>query len=323
MKIIVLCPAGSTTGGAENLHQLVNALRSHGGDAYISYYPDEAGKGTKEFFEQYGAPVHTPADSTSNIIIIPENSTFLARKYPKSTKVIFWLSIDNYLNRKGDSWRTDIYKYFRSLQTTRMRISTLQDCLHIAQSSYATHFLAKRGLHSYYIGDYLNDDFNQAKEMSKLQKLDQVLFNPKKGSQYIKRLQVLDPNISFKPIINMTRDEVYSTMMQSKIYIDLGLHPGKDRIPREAVSMGCCIMTCKKGSARNPFDVPIPAEYKFDLKRAGLIKILDQVRTVFSDFDARQNDFDHYRKVVRNEKISFLNNTTNLLDIISSLSRDR
>lgn len=30
------------------------------------------------------------------------------------------------------------------------------------------------------------------------------------------------------------------TMRKAKVYIDFGFHPGKDRIPREAVMCGAC-----------------------------------------------------------------------------------
>lgn len=317
--ITALCPSGSKTGGAENLHQLICAFRSHGSDACISYFPDPSGKGTGEHFEVYNVPAIDPHDHEDNILIIPENSTFLLKRYPRSKKVVFWLSVDNYLNRKGDSWRTDIYKYFRSLQTTRVRLAKMKQHLHISQSIYATQYLANHGYPSFYIGDYLNDDFTSNNLITTEQRLDQVLYNPKKGSKYIQRLKGMDSSINFKPIVNMTREEVYTTMRQSKIYIDLGLHPGKDRIPREAVTMGCCIITCKKGSAGNPYDVPISSKYKFDLSTKSLKNVVSQIRTVFSNYEQHRSDFKHYRNIVQNEKKSFMNNTKNLLEVLLAL----
>ena len=41
-------------------------------------------------------------------------------------------------------------------------------------------------------------------------------------------------------------------------------HPGKDRMPREAALLGCCILTSTLGSADFFDDVPIMSEYKFE-----------------------------------------------------------
>ena len=311
-----MCPAGSITGGAENLHQVVDALRKHGADANIAYFPNSDGGGTAEFFKQYDAPIGTPMDDSRNVIIIPELATFYVKRFPQSQKVIFWLSVDNYYYHKGDSLYVDLYKRIRSLQFSRVRISRLKDCLHIAQSAYANHFLARKGIYSYYIGDYLNDDFINRKVELHGERKNQVLFNPKKGLKYIKRLQKLDPGIEFKPLINMSREEVYTAMLESKLYIDLGLHPGKDRIPREAAAMGCCIITCRKGSANNPFDVPIPDGYKFILSNSGLRAIIRKVGQVFADYESESMKFDGYRKIIQNEKASFFKNIENLHRIL-------
>ena len=48
----------------------------------------------------------------------------------------------------------------------------------------------------------------------------------------------------------MTPEQVVDLMSESKVYIDFGNHPGKDRIPREAVINGCCVITGVRGSAR-------------------------------------------------------------------------
>jgi hypothetical protein len=58
----------------------------------------------------------------------------------------------------------------------------------------------------------------------------------------------------------MSRKEVISSLTSSKIYLDLGIHPGTDRIPREAALLGCVIVTNKRGSAGNKIDVDIDEE---------------------------------------------------------------
>ena len=41
-------------------------------------------------------------------------------------------------------------------------------------------------------------------------------------------------DLRWVPLIGMTTEEMRSCMSKSKVYIDFGNHPGKDRIPREA-----------------------------------------------------------------------------------------
>ena len=67
---------------------------------------------------------------------------------------------------------------------------------------------------------------------------------------------------NFIPIQGMSSIEVANLLESAKIYIDFGNHPGKDRLPREAVLSGCCIITNSKGSAKNSVDICISKKYK-------------------------------------------------------------
>jgi len=64
----------------------------------------------------------------------------------------------------------------------------------------------------------------------------------------------------------MPREEVIKLLQKAKVYIDFDYHPRKDRLPREAAILGCCVITRKRGSAKFFEDVPIPDEYKFEDK---------------------------------------------------------
>lgn len=286
MEIFVLCPSGSVTGGAECLHQFVDALRLAGSDAYISYIPDKSGAGSNEFFSNYDSPIKNPVDEEKNLIVIYERYTALLKQFKYAKKAVFWLSVDNYLYRKRDSKIRDFIMKVRSLKSTRIPVSNMQNITHLSQSKYATEFLKEFNHTSIHIGDYLNDDFfvnvENVKNLNH-EKLDQVAFNPKKGKKFLDFIMKKHPEITFIPIENMTREEVVTLLAKSKIYIDLGYHPGKDRIPREAATLGCCIITSKSGSAANNIDVPIPKGYKFDLNRQDLSKIPEQIASVFKN----------------------------------------
>ena len=78
-------------------------------------------------------------------------------------------------------------------------------------------------------------------------KRNNILYNPAKGLSdlmlFKQKLQQITTDYTFIPIQNMSHTQIRNIMLQSKIYIDFGNHPGKDRIPREAAMCGCCIIT--------------------------------------------------------------------------------
>jgi hypothetical protein len=157
----------------------------------------------------------------------------------------------------------------------------------------------------YYLSEYLNEDFLKTQtDLSKKENI--VAFNPKKGFSFTKKIISLAKDIKFVPLINMGRDEVIKTLQKAKVYIDFGNHPGKDRIPREAAILGCCVITGKRGSAAFFEDVPIPDEYKFEDKEKNIPKIIDKIKDCLENYEKRYEDFDYYREVIKNEPQKFI-----------------
>ena len=92
-------------------------------------------------------------------------------------------------------------------------------------------------------------------------------------------------------------------MKESKLYIDFGNHPGKDRMPREAAICGCCVITGRRGAAANDIDVLIPSKYKF--QDTDFDAISSQMDHVMKNFDTCTVDFISYRDRISNEEDSF------------------
>lgn len=174
------------------------------------------------------------------------------------------------------------------------------------QSHYAfEHF--KELNPKYYLSDYLNEDFLKTQtDLTKKENI--VVYNPKKGFAFTKKLIEGVKDIKFVPLINMTRYEVIRTLQKAKVYIDFGNHPGRDRIPREAAILGCCVITGKRGSAAFYEDVPIPDEYKFEDRDENIPKIVDKIRDCFDNYEERYKDFEYYREVARNGTQMFIEN---------------
>ena len=94
-------------------------------------------------------------------------------------------------------------------------------------------------------------------------------------------------------------------LLKSKVYIDFGHHPGKDRFPREAASCGCCIITGMKGAAKYYEDVSIPAEFKFESNKKEIANIISKIEECFNNFDSESLKFDDYRKKIKLEEQKF------------------
>ena len=121
----------------------------------------------------------------------------------------------------------------------------------------------------------------------------------------VRRLLADEP-VDFVPLQGLDRDTLTSTLRECAIYLDTGHHPGKDRIPREARSSGCVVLTSKLGSAANEVDVPIPDKFKFrhafGAKRASQL-ILETLKDLPGSLEAQ----DHYLESIRREPIAFKN----------------
>jgi len=335
-KVYIVAPAGVATGGPELLHQLCFHLRKNLGiESYMYYYPIYKLNPVHENYIKYKNPyVKKIVDDRRNIIITPEifSSIMIMNKYRNIRKVIWWLSVDNfylsmilehklnYFIEKTVNYLSKIffdkviydieelmYKKFGKMNFSVIKI--LENIpYHFVQSHYAYVFLKNSNFQNvkiYFLSDYLNIDFLKTKtDISKKENI--VAYNPKKGYYFTQNIKIAASDIDFIPLENMKRDEVIETLQKAKLYIDFGKHPGKDRIPREAAILGCCVITGKRGSAAYFEDVPIPDEYKFEDKEENIPRIIEKIKDCFENFEERHKDFDYYRQVIKKEPQKFI-----------------
>ena len=307
MNIYIVCP-DAATGGTECLHQLGSSLELSGANVSIFYHNESPEKKARNAFKNFGLKsIERIPDHEKNLIIFPENITKFTLNFPKSQKVIYWLSILNFYPIKGQSRVRDfISKY--NIRRKRLNINELKDFIHLGQSYFSKLFLDKHKMKSMIIGDHLDENFllNAEKAITlNYKKLNQVCYNPAKGKKYTDYIIEKYPSLKFVPIINMTREQVFNTLLESKMYLDLGLHPGRDKIPREAALLGCCIATSKFGSAKNNIDVPIPDNYKFNVDKESLNNIPILIKNVFDNYEKEIINFSKYREIIKNEKQEF------------------
>lgn len=89
-----------------------------------------------------------------------------------------------------------------------------------------------------------------------------VLYNGAKGYSMIRELAPLLPNVNFQPIENMSYLQVCEALASAAAYVELGVPPGRDRLPREAAHFGTPVILLCRGSAYCWDDFPLPAEYR-------------------------------------------------------------
>lgn len=307
-KVYILSPTTQATGGTELLQQLAYKLRIIGIAAYMVYTtPFNNSPVQKVFLPRYNNPSVTEIeDSENNLMIVSEAAIYNLLKYKHIQKSIWWLSVDFY----GGSFRLPTDLPHRIFYKISDRIYSLFDkkWIHFVQSEYAYQYcLIERNIPAnniFKLSDYLSHAYidKSIKNINALRE-DNVLYNPKKGLEFTKSLMDLAPEIKWIPIQNMTSDEIADLMNKSKIYIDFGNHPGKDRIPREAAISGCCIITGTRGAANNDIDIPIPRKYK--LSEDNPQRIIEIIKILISNYDKLKYDYNSYREKIISEESTF------------------
>jgi len=310
-KIYIAAPSCIATGGPELLHQLCYKLNKFGFDSKMLYYANSAEylnvkNPVHPNYEEYHNPYTQTLAEASRVdalVIIPEGALELINHIKWSKMVIWWLSVDNYYDSIElmckKNIRNDLEKDVYNLRE--------KDIIHFVQSYYAKDFVINQMKIAeskvYYLSDYLRKEF--IKNKSNSCRKNYCLFNPKKGFENIMFLANLAPDLGWIPISNMTPEEVVTLMDESKVYIDFGNHPGKDRIPREAAMRGMSVITNKAGSAGYTQDVMIPEKYKFDNIETSAKKIIDLIRDIYIHYEEHEQQFDAYRKRITEEEKLF------------------
>lgn len=317
-KIYILCPAQLATGGPELLHQLGHKLIKMGLDAQMYYFPTNHQDPIHENYLHYKNPfTNSVEDHENSLVIFPETclGDLSNKKLRRTMKVIWWLSVDNYLFIAQKSKKTIFSKWnarFRG-RPVIPEIPGINELLahreyyHLAQSAYAMDFLRQKGFQNIsYLSDYLSSVFlAESAKVNLAAKKDQVLYNPKKGFEFTEQLMAASPDLNWIPLENMSPKQVADTLAESKVYIDFGQHPGKDRFPREAAVMGCCIITGKRGSAAFDADLPLPDGFKFEDTAQKIPEVIDKIRQCFTDFEKQQALFAAYISRIKEEERQF------------------
>lgn len=333
MKIYILCPAYMATGGTELLHQLHAKLIEKSMNSFIFYTDkqvDNSSDPTPPRFKKYltkeSEIILEIQDDEANYLVIPEISIGKIT-YQRIKLCYWWLSIDNFfiinnlsvqqylkpnlkrIIKKIINWHP--YHIINSM----MKRPNFFCCFY--QSTYAKLFLKKHFNPKILLP---LEDFINSEVISDitLTKENVILYNPIKGFEITEQLiNASSDRFKWKPLTNLPPKALGLLLASSKIYVDFGNHPGKDRIPREAAINHCVVISNTEGAAKNELDLPISKKYKFADPLKSKQQIFDLITDIFKNFDAHHQNFIHYRSAILNQEKEFDNQVENFIKLIS------
>lgn len=291
-KVYVACPSDRTAGGIESLHQVARNLRNLKIDAKMVYFPNASNPTVHPTYKKY-KPVTTDniEDAAHNVVIIPEVFIHpVLDNFKSIRKVIWWLSTENFI--VGTNFGLPGLDFIIE-----------RPFINLVQSAHTRQYLLTNNakVHGYLSG-HINSVFLKAygKEIKKTD--NSIVYNPGKGFEFTSKIIQAMPGSVWKPIENMTPRQIKNVLAASKVYVDFGNHPGRDRLPREAAMMKCCIITGKRGTAALYEDVPIPEEFKFDEATADINCIVNKIQSCLNDYDNQIEHFNTFHETVRKEE---------------------
>ena len=314
--IYILSSTHAATGGTELLQQLCFQLNKNGIPAVMFYTEKYDESNVKKKFEEiYNNPYSNDIEEDA-IAVVPETEFDSFQKIGERFKEVYiwWLSVDNYYGsqRIKTNLLRDTYRWLKHNRNMKL----FRNSKHCVQSEYARLYLTEElGISNdsiHYLSDYINDDYLEDREIDLSKKENIILYNPKKGFEFTSKIIETMPKCTWLALVNMNNKEMVDAYTRAKLYVDFGNHPGKDRIPRETAVFGCCVITGKKGAAKNDIDILIPGKYKIDESTSTIDEVCNLINTTLSNYEDCLNDFKTYRNRILQEKKIFIEDAIEL-----------
>ena len=311
MNVLVLCPAKTATGGPETLHKLVGDLNGYKDvSAKILYVGKDLSNPQPEVYKTYRAPYITEFPTGyEGVVIVPEiwANNILDPKYRNCKKAIFWLSVDNYKKRVS---KADEDLCFKD-----------KSILHMTQSFYVEEYVRGLGAKRVFpISEPVNKEF--FRDYRETQRSNVVLYNPAKMTKFQEQLMkeaTIYEDIYFKPLKGLTIEQMADELRTHKLYIDFGPFPGRERIPREAVLCGCCLITGKNGASQYFKDIPILSKYKFESENSNIGSIIAAMKHILQNYETCRPDFDYFRSILRDEWAGIIEIIGELREVLNEI----
>ena len=331
MSYVFLSPS-CFTGGPLAIHQAAAEMRRIGCDARIMYVTNrELGAGTQAFVRQgdrirmrrnlrptkpdprlleFGIPrvVTAPRDCS---FILPEVWPDLASSllhHGCEDVALWWLSVDNFpLN------------LVKQLANQRL----FRNCLNLCQSTYAADFVKKNGGRRIMrLSDFV--DFGVVQDTPPLpSRLYDIAYLPSKARGAENVLQDLSVHYRIIALEGMDRSGIIAALSNSKIFLDCGNQPGKDRVPREAALCGAIPLVRHEGAARFAMDVPLPQDLLVSTDAFfNSARLRQTIEAVLADPTRFDGPLDAYRRTIDGERDQFKNDVAQLVQYAQGCEPD-
>lgn len=326
-KIYIVSPY-KKTGGPRSLHQLANLLTDKGKEVHMIYGDHSPIMKVPEllYSDCKAKLAFSIEDNPNNILITSEYDTGWHLRYKNVKKVIWWLSLTSYLQNnpwiaardwivgKGKSrilipamyikWKIKCFRTKRNQKYLKSN-KELQKCYHLYNCEYVKDYLKSRNIGKknmqYLCGPIDIPNTNKANTIENKKNIvcySPAKMNMKNFNQIINLVKKRHEDYQFVKLANMSHDELLNVLNRAKLYVDFGYFPGPERIPREAVSQFCNILTSRDGSAANDIDVPIPDKFKLDYRGLTFNEIANRIIEMVTNYNSNLSFYDEYRKKV-------------------------
>jgi len=183
--------------------------------------------------------------------------------------------------------------------------------LNIAQSKYAKDFLShvlRIDKHKILIlrepveEDYLSIDLYWAVR----RKLNVVSFNARKAFDIVYKIarRIEHYGIKVVPLKNIGKSGMIRALSVSKVFIDIGHHPGRDRPAREAAALGNIVLVNRSGGYYFYEDMPTPEEYvvycrSLTCKEVNIASLAENIIEIVENYQTHFEKFKPFVEYVR------------------------
>jgi hypothetical protein len=260
-------------------------------------------------------------DEPGNAVVAAEDIPLLLSGVRRAAPFLWWLSIDNSARFRNERWEVNAQVLGEVSLSARLRpaaatrwhtmrrrmtgeTALLRRVHHLAQSQYAWAYLFSRldvlpsKLTDYTVLDGAPEVPDRTGDAS-------ISYNPTKSAELMRRLRERLPDVRYTPLVGLDRPKLLEALSGSTVYLDLGHHPGKDRLPREAAMRGAVTVVARRGAGAFFDDVPIGSEHKVDPAGDIVGNAIAVVRRVFEDPAGSRARQDGYRSIIEGERETF------------------
>lgn len=296
-KVYIVAPRAYASGGPEALHQLCSLFIMFGIDAYMFYTGNRIGDPKPSQYSIYMTKTSSSIEySAHNILLVPEVYVDRFKNVKNIQTAIWWLSVFNFYNEGNHK------KYITAYD------------LNICSTHYVAEHLHSIGItNTVPMRDMLNLKFTRA-IVDTSEKEDLVAYNPVKGIDFTREIMNANQDLRFIPIMRMSVNEVVSALAKCKLYIDFGHHPGSDKLPKEAATLMCCVLTGRRGCASDNVDYPLPKGSQINDDYNSIPLISDTMHDMLKNYSVWLPKFKRFRNLARQDEQLMPKQLNDILD---------